>query len=77
MACIYAKLVSVAHANYFKNHKEFFFVFFLVLCLKSMSLSSLNIMKKSPITKYSDRIVNDNSNTQRCLFYQQDIYLHT
>ena len=36
------------------NHIEYMFVFFFVLYLKTMSLSSLKIMKKSPITEYSD-----------------------
>ena len=34
------------------SHIEHTFVFFLFLYLKTMSLSNLKIMKKSPITKY-------------------------
>ena len=54
MSCICAKLVSVAHANPFIKSHWIYSCVFLVLYLKSMSLSSLKIMKKSPITKYSD-----------------------
>ena len=36
------------------SHVEINFVFFLVLYLKTTSLNSLKIMKKSPITEYSD-----------------------
>ena len=38
------------------SHIEFFFCVLLVLNLKTMSLSSLKIMKKSPNTEYSDRV---------------------
>ena len=54
MTCICAKLVSAAHANQFiKSHWIYVFAF-LVLYLKTMSLSSLKIMKKSLITEYND-----------------------
>jgi len=54
MTYICAKLISVAHANrYMKSHWMYIFVYF-VLYLKTVSLSSLKIMKKSPITEYSD-----------------------
>ena len=51
MTCICAKLVSVANANHFMKSHKIFFCAFLVLYLKTISLSSLKIMKKSPITE--------------------------
>ena len=58
MTCIYAKLVSVAHMNRFIKSNFYFYLFFLVLYLKTMSFGSLKIMKKSPITEYSDTFTN-------------------
>ena len=55
MTCIYAKLVSAAHMNRFIK-SYYIYIVFLVLYLKTMSFRSLKIMKKSPITKYSDTI---------------------
>ena len=54
MTCNYAKLVSVAHMNRFIKSDYFYFFVFLVLYSKTMSLGSLKIMKKSPITEFSD-----------------------
>ena len=54
MTCICVKLVSDIHTNRFmKSHRAYFCVV-LVLYLKTMSLNSLKIMKRSPIAEYSD-----------------------
>jgi hypothetical protein len=53
MTCICAKLVSAAHANQFIKSHWIYVCAFLVLYLKTMSLSSLKI-KKSLITEYND-----------------------
>ena len=55
MTCICAKLVSVAHVNRFMKSHRVYFCVVLVLYLKVMFLNSLKIIKKSPITKYSDQ----------------------
>jgi hypothetical protein len=55
MTCICAKLVSAAHANHIIKSHWIFFCVFLVLYLKTTSLNSPKIIKKSPITEYSDR----------------------
>ena len=77
MTCICAKLVSVAHSNHFiKLHRTYFLVF-LVLYLKTTSLNSLEIMKKSPITEYShlckvltnSKILNINDQTSLVIYY--------
>ena len=54
MTCICAKLVSDAHANHFIEAFRIYYCVFLVLYLKTTFLNNLKIMKKSPITEYSD-----------------------
>ena len=54
MTYICANLVSVAHANHFIRLHRTRFCVFLDLHLKTTILDSLKIMKKSPITEYSD-----------------------
>ena len=56
MAYICARLVSVAHTNHFFKVKLIMFYDSLVLYLNTTSLNSLKVMKKSPITEYSDPI---------------------
>ena len=46
-------LVSFMQIGLF-SHIEYMFLFLLFFYLKTMPLSSLKIMKKSPITEYSD-----------------------
>ena len=58
MTYICAKLVIVAHVNCcMKSHRVYICVV-LILYLKTMSLNNLKIMKKSPITDYSDMNTN-------------------
>ena len=54
MTCICAKLVNVSHANHFIKSHRIYYCDFLVIYLQTMSLNSLKIMKKSPITEYRD-----------------------
>ena len=53
MTRICSKLVSAAHANHFIKSHWIYFCVFLVLYLKTTS-DSLKVMKKSPITEFSD-----------------------
>jgi len=75
MTCICAKLVSVAHANRFINSYWMYICVFLVLYLKTLFLSSLKIMKKSPITEYSDfsSTVNETNYAIRGLVYAREV----
>jgi hypothetical protein len=54
ITCVCAKLVRAAHANRFIKSHWIYICVFLILNMKTMSLSSLKIMKISPITEYSD-----------------------
>ena len=55
--CICAKLVSDAHANRFIKSCRIYFCVFIILYLKATFLNILKIMKRSSITKYSDKRV--------------------
>ena len=71
MTCICFQLVSAAHANHFiKSHRTYICVF-LLLYLKTMSLNSLKIMKKSPITEHSDIYPNLMKENRRMLTCNQ------
>ena len=50
------------------HHIEYIYIrVFLVLYLRTASLSSLKIMKKSPITEYSDNDDNDKDDNMSCV----------
>ena len=53
MTCIFAKLVSAAHANHFIKSHWIHLCVFLCSLFESCVLKNLKIMRKSPITKYS------------------------
>ena len=55
ITCNYANVDSVAHANHFIKSNWICVRDLLVFYLKTTFLNSLKIMKKSPITKNSDK----------------------